>query len=145
VAPTQRGHPPAVRAWATCAGSAAKDRDIALHTPLFGVLSAAADASPERLACGQALARVLLGVTAAGGTAAFVDQPVEVGTLYLRLAQAVGTVPEVPQLLLRMGYGPEVPPSAPRPLEVVRREARPQRHPGSSRGSSLVPGSDDPP
>ena len=100
-------------------GAAAKDRDIALRTPLFGVLSTAADAPPEWLACGQALARVLLAATAAGTTAAFVNQPVEVPALRPRLARVVGIAPELPQLLLRFGFGPEVPPSARRPVAAV--------------------------
>jgi hypothetical protein len=108
-----------VRTFNLGGGVAAKDREVALHTSLFGVLSTAADTPSEWLACGQALARVLLGVTAAGATAAFVNQPMEVAALRPRLAQVAGTAPEVPQLLLRIGFGPEVPPSARRPVEAV--------------------------
>ena len=36
-----------------------------------------------------------------------------------RLAQVAGIALDVPQLLLRVGFGPEVPPSARRPVEAM--------------------------
>jgi hypothetical protein len=71
------------------------------------------------LQTGQALSRVLLKATAAGVSASFLTQPVEVEELRVELARLVSAT--WPQLLLRLGYGPHIEPSARRPLtEVVR-------------------------
>jgi hypothetical protein len=101
-------------------GIAASDRSkIMGGSPLLGVLLSGADSPADWLATGRALARVLLTVTAAGATAAFLNQPIEVEELRPRLQDAIGTV-HLPQLLLRFGYAPPTAAAARRPLgEVV--------------------------
>ena len=59
---------------------------------------------------GQALQAVLLRATAEGLSASFLNQPVELSYLRTRLGFAIGRH-NYPQMVLRLGYGPEVTPS----------------------------------
>lgn len=104
-------------------GVAAGDRDkIVDGSPLLGVFSSAGDEPGDWLATGRALARVLLTVSAADATAAFLNQPVEVPELRPRL-KSVAAVTGCPQLLLRFGYADGVAFSVRRPLSEVLIEA----------------------
>ncbi len=76
------------------------------------------DATPDWLAAGQALAKVLLRARAEGVWASFLNQPIEVPELRPRLRNAIG-MQGFPQLLLRMGYGSEARPTPRRPTEDV--------------------------
>lgn len=73
------------------------------------VLGTDADGPPEWLAAGQALERVLLRACSHGFTGSFLNQPVEVEPLRPRLAVAIGRSDAFPQLVLRLGGGPEIP------------------------------------
>ena len=98
---------------------AAADRDkILAGSPLLAVFATPQDVQADWIATGRALSRVLLTLTAAGATAAFLNQPVEVEQLRPRLREALG-ISGIPQLLMRFGYGPEVRASVRRPLESV--------------------------
>jgi hypothetical protein len=99
-------------------GQAAKDRQLALGSPLLVMIGTENDDSAAWLASGQALARVLLLLEAAGGSASFLNQPVEVPSLRPKLARMLGFEGH-PQLLLRMGYGPSVKATPRRPVEEV--------------------------
>lgn len=99
-------------------GQAAKDRQLAEGSPVLAVLGTAHDHPRDWLAAGQALARVLLTARAANVWASFLNQPVEVPELRPQLAERIGTM-RFPQLILRMGYGPEVLPTPRRPLDAV--------------------------
>ena len=104
-------------------GVAAGDRDkIVEGSPLLGVFSSVGDEPRDWLATGRALARVLLTVSAAGATAAFLNQPVEVDELRPRLKSVAG-VTGCPQLLLRFGYAGPVAASVRRPLSEFLIEA----------------------
>jgi nitroreductase len=107
-----------IRTFDTGKGQAAKDRQLAEGSPVLAILGTEDDAPPEWLATGQALARVLLGARAEGVWTSFLDQPIEVPELRPRLRDAIGQT-GFPQLLLRMGYGPEVKPTPRRPAEEV--------------------------
>jgi nitroreductase len=107
-----------IRTFDTGKGQAAKDRQLAEGSPVLAILGTEDDAPPEWLATGQALARVLLGARAEGVWTSFLDQPIEVPELRPRLRAAIGQT-GFPQLLLRMGYGPEVKPTPRRPAEEV--------------------------
>jgi hypothetical protein len=87
-------------------GQAAKDRQLALGSPVLAVLGTDEDSPPAWLAAGQALSRMLLRLRAGGVWASFLNQPIEVPELRPRLAALLG-VGGYPQLLLRIGYGPE--------------------------------------
>lgn len=99
-------------------GIGARDRDIAAHSPALLAVSTAGDAPRHWLAAGMAHAVMLLAVTAAGLTAAYLNQPVEVEELRPRLGHALGTAGQ-PQLLLRIGRAPAIRPAVRRPLEDV--------------------------
>ncbi|HEV8353081.1 MAG TPA: nitroreductase [bacterium] len=98
---------------------AAVDRQLVEHSPVLAIFWTDGDTPRDWLQTGQALSRVLLKATAAGVSASFLNQPVEVEELRVELARLVSAT--WPQLLLRLGYGPHIEPSARRPLtEVVR-------------------------
>jgi iron-sulfur cluster repair protein YtfE (RIC family) len=98
--------------------TAAHDREIADGSPVLAVLGTADDGPRDWLAAGQAVARVLLRATQDEVSASFLNQPVEVAELRAAVARLAGV--GVPQLVLRLGYGPAVKPTPRRPLgEVV--------------------------
>ncbi len=100
-------------------GIAAKDADIAAHSPVLAAIITPGDTPRDWLDAGMAHALLLLDAAAAGLTAAYLNQPVEVDALRGRLAQAAAVAPDYPQLLLRIGKGPPVPPAVRRPVEEV--------------------------
>lgn len=107
---------------------AERDRRRALVSKALLLLSTPGDGQADWIAAGEALQRILLRATAAGLTASFFNQPVECRRLRERLREAVGAA-GAPQILLRLGYGPEVRATPRRPVgEVLRRmEQRPRR------------------
>ena len=107
-----------VRTFDMGSGQAAKDRQLAEGSPVLAVLGTEYDTPADWLAAGQALARVLLRAQAEGVSASFLNQPIEVSELRPQLRDAIGSK-GFPQLLLRMGYGPEVRPTPRRSVEEV--------------------------
>jgi hypothetical protein len=95
-----------------------RDHDLALTAPAVAVLATRSDDRRDWIMAGRALARVLLAATSAGVSAAFLNQPVEVPELRARLSSVLGLV-MVPQLLFRLGHGPDVPPQPRHPLTEV--------------------------
>jgi hypothetical protein len=71
------------------------------------------------LATGQALQRVLLRARAAQVWSSFLNEPVEVPELGPRLAETIGRQVDYPQLVVRLGYGPQVKPEPRRAVEEV--------------------------
>ena len=99
-------------------GVAAKDHDLAEHSPVLALIATDEDRPEYWLSAGRALSNLLLDATAAGLTAAYLNQPVEIESLRHRLADDVG--PQgIPQLLLRLGKGPEVEPAVRRSVREV--------------------------
>ena len=77
-------------------------------------------ATPEGwMTVGRACQRFLLAATARGIRAAFVNQPVEVPALRPELASLAGEPGLRPDLLIRFGRGPLLPPAPRRPLAAV--------------------------
>ncbi len=68
---------------------------------------------------GRACQRFALQATALGLKHAFINQPVEVTLLRPELAALVGLPGRRPDIVMRFGYGPELPFSARRPVEAV--------------------------
>jgi len=99
-------------------GQAAKDRQLAQGSSVLLVLGAERDTTRGWLEAGQALAALLLRATALGLSASYLNQPVEVESLRPRLAEVVGGRP-YPQLIIRLGYGPDVRGTPRRPVEDV--------------------------
>ncbi len=97
------------------AGDASKIMD---GSPLLAVISTPGDQAIDWLRAGCALSHILLTITAAGATSAYLNQPVEVPALRPLLQDVIDTE-SVPQLVLRVGYGPSAKPSPRRPLHEV--------------------------
>lgn len=100
-------------------GQAARDRELAEHSPLLAVLGTEGDTEHDWLAAGQALVRVLLRARAEQVSGAFLNQPVEVAEMRPRLAALVGRPDSHPQLVLRLGYGPDPAPEPRRSADEV--------------------------
>ncbi len=103
-------------------GQAAQNRDLVNGSPSLVVLGTQRDGVEEWLACGQALQRVLLKARAAGVWSSYLNQPCQVPELRLRLSHILDQV-GFPQIVLRLGYGPEVRPTPRRPLDDVMFES----------------------
>ncbi len=115
--------PLVVRTFDIGKGRAAKDRQLASGSPVLAVLGTNGDTSKDWLSAGQALARLLLRARAENVWSSFLNQPIEVAELRLRVHDMLGR-PGFPQLILRMGYGPDVKPTPRRtPGEVLMRQA----------------------
>ena len=112
--------PLVVRTFDIGMGQAARDRELALGSPVLAVLGTAADGVHHWVAAGQALARVLLRASVDGVVASFLNQPVEVPSLRPELQAIVGG-PGYSQIVLRLGYRTEAPVRATprRPLDDV--------------------------
>jgi nitroreductase len=79
-----------------------------------------ARADPEHwVQVGRACQRFALQATALGLKHAFVNQPVEVPALRPELAALAGAGDKRPDIVMRFGYGPELPKSPRRPVEAV--------------------------
>lgn len=115
--------PLVVRTFDLGKGRAAKDRDIALHSPGLAALGVPDDSRADWLAAGQALSAVLLRARMEDVWASFLNQAVEVLQTQIALRELVG-VDGVPQILLRLGFGDEVRPTPRRPLRDVLRKPR---------------------
>jgi nitroreductase len=114
---------------------AAHDRSRVRHAPTLAVLMTTGDTPRDWLVAGQALARVALTACAAGVTASYFNQPLEVTELRLRVAELAreavalqapagrDVLPSgaLPQLVFRLGFASEVPPTPRRPVaDVIR-------------------------
>lgn len=109
---------------------AERDRRRACSTRALLVLSTSRDGREDWFAAGEALQRILLRATAAGLTASYLNQAIEVPELRGRLRDAVGEA-GLPHVMIRLGYGLEVPPVPRRRVdEVLRRCEHASRTPG---------------
>jgi hypothetical protein len=95
-----------------------RDHELAVAAPILAVLGTPGDTVLDWLRAGQALARVLLLAQAAGISASFFNQPVEVPGLRHRLLACVAASGS-PQLCFRLGRGKPVMPSPRRQVEDV--------------------------
>lgn len=107
-----------LRTFETGTEQATSDRDLANGSPLLVVLGTDSDDERAWLACGQALAHVLLRLTADGLAASFLNQPIEVASLRPLVAEALGRTGHA-DVLLRVGYAPPAPPTGRRALNDV--------------------------
>lgn len=108
---------------------AAKERALATGSPALLVLSTRDDSRRSWVAAGQAMQAVLLRGTMFGLSASFLNQPLEIAAMRPRVATLAGNR-GLPQLILRMGYGPPVVDATPRrDLDAVLLPAGPRRAP----------------
>lgn len=96
--------PTMIATFDTGAKQAKKDEQLALTAPALIVLSTAGDTPSDWLTAGQAVALLVLRATVHGLAASFLNQPIEVPALRVRLRDLLGSSGS-PQLLLRVGYG----------------------------------------
>lgn len=99
-------------------GQGAKDEAVAAGSPALLVLATESDAPLDWLRAGMALATILVEVTAAGWTSAYLNQPIETGRLRPRVAVAAGLTGH-PQLLFRIGRAAPIDPAVRRPVAQV--------------------------
>ena len=97
---------------------AASDEAIANGSPALLVLATSGDEAGDWLRAGMALSSILLSVTAAGWTSAYLNQPVETDHLRPQLRAAAGLRGH-PQLLLRVGRAEAIAPAVRRPVSAV--------------------------
>jgi nitroreductase len=98
---------------------AAKERDLATGSPVLLVLSTVGDSAGDWLVAGLAMQAMLLRATTFGLSASFLNQPLEIDAVRPRVAE-LAAEGGVPQLVLRMGFGPAVDrPTPRRPLAEV--------------------------
>jgi hypothetical protein len=116
--------PALIRTFDRGGGEAAKDREIALHSPVLAVLGTEGDDPKSWLRAGQALQSVVLRARTEEVWASYLNQPIEVEALRNELAGAIGA-PGLPQMLLRLGFGDEAPPTPRRSVRDVL-----LKHPG---------------
>lgn len=91
--------------------------------PTVAVLSTEHDRPVDWLRAGQALERLLLEATRAGVSASFLNQSLEQPDLRWLVRNPVSGIGHS-HMLLRLGYGEQVPPTPRRPLEQMLREPR---------------------
>ncbi len=115
------GYALAVRTFDMGNGVAASHEKLVTGSPALLVLGTDEDTPTAWLNIGQALASVLLWTSADGVTTSYLNQPCEVEKLREKLRQTIGHK-GFPQLLLRLGYGPTVPPTPRRGLKEVLEE-----------------------
>lgn len=91
-------------------GQAARDREIALHSPVLAVLSTQNDSRLDWLNAGMALSDLLLRAQVEDVSASFLNQAVEVPQTRASL-EAMLRGKGHAQLLLRLGFGKEIKPT----------------------------------
>ncbi len=107
-----------VRTFFWAKGQVARDRQLAEGSPVLLVLLTNADTPLAWLTAGQALDRLLLQAADYNLSASFLNQPIEVPEVRSMLRRWLATE-AYPQVILRLGYGPPVPPTPRRPVHEV--------------------------
>ncbi|MHB1308240.1 MAG: Acg family FMN-binding oxidoreductase [Limisphaerales bacterium] len=105
--------PALIRSFNRGNNQAARDTDIALHSPALAVLGTDRENVRGWMEAGQALQSVLLHAQSEGVAASFLNQPLEVEDLRPQLGDLTGR-DGFPQVLLRLGYPTVEPPPSPR-------------------------------
>lgn len=96
-----------------------KYREHIASSPGIVVFSTDADDRRHWVAAGRACQRFALQATALGLKNAFINQPVEVAALRPQFAAYLGLGARRPDLVLRFGFGPDMPKSLRRPPQQV--------------------------
>ncbi|MGZ8562243.1 MAG: Acg family FMN-binding oxidoreductase [Candidatus Limnocylindria bacterium] len=89
------------------------DADLTTQAPLLVVLATDGDAPADWLQAGETLSELMLRLTAAGLSASFLNQPIQVTQLRWKLRSMLG-IDGFPQVMLRVGSVTEVPMPTPR-------------------------------
>jgi hypothetical protein len=99
-------------------GRAAQNGELAVGSPILAVVGTEEDTPASWFTAGQALEIVLLLGQAVGVSASFLNQPIQIPQLRSQL-QDLLQKPGYPQVLLRLGFGPEVQPTPRRTVQEV--------------------------
>ncbi len=103
--------------------STVRDSATFEQAPTLGMLSTPLDGPADWVRAGQALERVLLEATLSGLSVSFLNQPLEHRDLRWLVRNPLTGVGHT-HMLLRIGFGDEVPLTPRRPLDEVRRAPR---------------------
>jgi hypothetical protein len=95
-----------------------RSRGIEAGSPVMAVISTFADSQFDWLAAGWTLEYILLRARTAGVWVSFFNQPIEVPAYRAKLRTLLGRRDD-PQLVLRLGYGSDVPPTPRRGVSEV--------------------------
>jgi nitroreductase len=115
---------------ATAEHQSRKDTRNIQSSAAVAVFVSEADDPAHWMEAGRCFQRLALQATALGLRTAFINQPVEVTPLRAQLAAFLGIGARRPDLVVRIGRGPELPQSLRRPVEQVLVQAAPAS-PGS--------------
>ncbi len=96
-----------------------KDIRYIRSSAAIAVLFSEADDKPHWIEAGRCYERLALQATALDLRTAFINQPVEVSALRPQFARFLGIGNRRPDLIVRIGRGPEMPRSLRRPVEQV--------------------------
>ncbi|HWD83867.1 MAG TPA: hypothetical protein VG497_33430 [Kribbella sp.] len=116
--PRAAGGAPVVRDLAATAADAARPAAGFEHEPQFAVLATRYDGPIEWLRAGQALEHVLLEATSRGLATSLLNQAIEHQDLRLQVNDPLGPWRR-PQVIIRFGYGRQVPAPRPTPRRPV--------------------------
>ncbi|RFF29544.1 Acg family FMN-binding oxidoreductase [Wenzhouxiangella sediminis] len=97
----------------------AKDRQHILSASAVAVIHSESNDKPHWIEAGRCYQRVALQATALGLKTAFINQPVEVAELRPDFARFLELGDRRPDLVVRIGRGPEMPGSLRRPVDDV--------------------------
>lgn len=98
-----------------------KDHRHIHSSSAIAVIYSEADDIPHWIEAGRCYQRLALQAAALDLRTAFINQPVEVATLRPEFARAIGIGGRRPDLIVRIGHGPQMPRSLRRPIEDVIR------------------------
>ncbi|WP_376696791.1 Acg family FMN-binding oxidoreductase [Wenzhouxiangella sp. EGI_FJ10305] len=96
-----------------------KDRRQILSSSAVAVIHSESNDKPHWIEAGRCYQRLALQATVLGLRTAFINQPVEVSALRPEFAQFLGIGDRRPDLVVRIGRGPEMPRSLRRPVAEV--------------------------
>ncbi len=118
-----QAEPLMVRTFDLGKGQAARDHDVALYSPMLAVLGTETDSQGDWLQAGQALSAILLRARVEDVWGSFLNQVVEVPQTRTALGELAGRG-GISQILLRLGFAPEVKPTPRRSVKQVLLKAR---------------------
>lgn len=97
---------------------AGRDRNLVKGSPVLAVIESKNNRPIDWLHTGMALEKLLLKASSEGIAASYLNQPIEVPELKVKLKELLG-LKGYPHLIIRMGYGKEVKPTPRRDVDEV--------------------------
>lgn len=122
--PFSSGNTLLVRTFDVGGSVASSERELAKGSPMLVVLGTDTDEPGAWLAAGQAMQRMLLVAQSHGVSASFLNQALELDDFRVSFVDLITRGAGYPQLVMRLGYGPEVEATPRRPLGDVLFQSR---------------------